>query len=381
MQSRGRRKPAPPHRPAPSLSPRKLVETCARLEGDIGEPGRGSDGDQEAASPLPDGGVRADRARSARGTGPRLGRRRLRHEHADRPVDHPRDDRHRQPLRRLRHPGGAALAGAGLLAPVRERPGQLEREHPVPLPQRLRAVRRMRAARDQRARQGLHPLSGRPAHGRVGRRHLHSPPRLATEPPVRHRVAHDLLPARGDGELRGHLHRGLRHAVRDLRLEHRQRLDGDERNPVLGPGAVHPVLVRRVDARQRIARELRADWRPAAATTTAAAASTSTASATSAAATTATAAATSATSATAAASAYHRLRRHPPPPARCRVPRVLGLRLGNARQRIRRARCSVGRVRRVRTRRSLRGRVVGQSPRPGAVRRRGFPVNLLVGRR
>jgi beta-lactam-binding protein with PASTA domain len=38
-------------------------------------------------------------------------------------------------------------------------------------------------------------------------------------------------------------------------------------------------------------------------------------------------------------------------------------------------------VRRVRSRRALRGRVVGQSPRAGALRRRGFPVNLLVGRR
>jgi beta-lactam-binding protein with PASTA domain len=63
------------------------------------------------------------------------------------------------------------------------------------------------------------------------------------------------------------------------------------------------------------------------------------------------------------------------------VPRVIGLRLGVARQRIRRARCRVGTVRRVRTRRTLRGRVVGQSPRPGAVRRVGFPVNLRVGRR
>jgi len=62
------------------------------------------------------------------------------------------------------------------------------------------------------------------------------------------------------------------------------------------------------------------------------------------------------------------------------VPRVIGLRLGQARQRIRRANCRVGRVRRVRTRRSLRGRVVGQNPRPGAVRRAGFPVNLRVGR-
>jgi len=63
------------------------------------------------------------------------------------------------------------------------------------------------------------------------------------------------------------------------------------------------------------------------------------------------------------------------------VPRVLGLRLGAAKQRIRRANCSVGRVRRVRSRRSLRGRVVGQSPRPGAIKRVAFPVNLLVGRR
>jgi beta-lactam-binding protein with PASTA domain len=38
-------------------------------------------------------------------------------------------------------------------------------------------------------------------------------------------------------------------------------------------------------------------------------------------------------------------------------------------------------VRRVRTRRALRGRVVGQTPRPGVTRRRGFPVNLVVGRR
>jgi beta-lactam-binding protein with PASTA domain len=60
---------------------------------------------------------------------------------------------------------------------------------------------------------------------------------------------------------------------------------------------------------------------------------------------------------------------------------VIGLRLGVARTRIRRANCSVGRIRRVRVRRSLRGRVIGQSPRPGAIRRRGFPVKLVVGRR
>jgi hypothetical protein len=69
----------------------------------------------------------------------------------------------------------------------------------------------------------------------------------------------------------------------------------------------------------------------------------------------------------------------PPPPARCRVPRVIGFRLGQARQRIRRANCSVGRVRRAHSRRV--GRVIGQSPRPGAVRRGGFPLRLVVGRR
>jgi beta-lactam-binding protein with PASTA domain len=60
---------------------------------------------------------------------------------------------------------------------------------------------------------------------------------------------------------------------------------------------------------------------------------------------------------------------------------VLGLRLGVAKQKIRRAHCSVGRVRRAFSRRSLVGRVIKQTPRPGALRRRGFPVNLVVGRR
>jgi beta-lactam-binding protein with PASTA domain len=56
------------------------------------------------------------------------------------------------------------------------------------------------------------------------------------------------------------------------------------------------------------------------------------------------------------------------------------LRLGQAKQRIRRANCSVGRVRRVRSRQAMRGRVLAQSSRPGAARRRGFPVKLVVGR-
>jgi beta-lactam-binding protein with PASTA domain len=61
------------------------------------------------------------------------------------------------------------------------------------------------------------------------------------------------------------------------------------------------------------------------------------------------------------------------------VPRVIGLRLGVARTRIRRAKCSVGRIRRARSRRV--GRVIGQRPRPGTIKRRGYPVALTVGRR
>jgi beta-lactam-binding protein with PASTA domain len=64
---------------------------------------------------------------------------------------------------------------------------------------------------------------------------------------------------------------------------------------------------------------------------------------------------------------------------RCRVPRVIGMRLTRARTQIRRANCSVGRIRRARSRRV--GRVIGQSPRRGSIRPRGTKVRLLIGRR
>jgi hypothetical protein len=67
-----------------------------------------------------------------------------------------------------------------------------------------------------------------------------------------------------------------------------------------------------------------------------------------------------------------------PPPVHCRVPRVVGLRLPAARTTLRRSRCSVGSVRRVRSRRP--GIVLRQSPGPGWQRERGAPVNLVVGR-
>jgi hypothetical protein len=72
----------------------------------------------------------------------------------------------------------------------------------------------------------------------------------------------------------------------------------------------------------------------------------------------------------------------PPPAARaCRVPRVVGRRLASARARLRAAHCSVGRVRKVRSRRALRGHVLKQSPHAGKTMRRGYPVRLVVGRR
>jgi tol-pal system beta propeller repeat protein TolB len=69
----------------------------------------------------------------------------------------------------------------------------------------------------------------------------------------------------------------------------------------------------------------------------------------------------------------------PPPPAACFVPRVVGLRLAPARQRISRAGCTVGRIRKKHSKRI--GRVLAQSPRAGTKLVHGGRVNLVVGRR
>jgi beta-lactam-binding protein with PASTA domain len=58
---------------------------------------------------------------------------------------------------------------------------------------------------------------------------------------------------------------------------------------------------------------------------------------------------------------------------------VLGLTLRRAKRKIRQAHCSVGNIRLARSRRI--GRVIAQNPRPGTVKRLGFPVKLVVGRR
>jgi hypothetical protein len=68
-----------------------------------------------------------------------------------------------------------------------------------------------------------------------------------------------------------------------------------------------------------------------------------------------------------------------PPVPKCKVPRLVGKTLSRARRMIRAARCSVGRIRRVRSKRA-RGRVASQRPRAGRVLTAGTKVNLAVSR-
>lgn len=68
-----------------------------------------------------------------------------------------------------------------------------------------------------------------------------------------------------------------------------------------------------------------------------------------------------------------------PPVPKCKVPRLVGKTLVRARRMIRAARCSVGRVRRVRSKRA-RNRVVSQKPRAGRVLTATAKVNLVVSR-
>jgi PASTA domain len=68
-------------------------------------------------------------------------------------------------------------------------------------------------------------------------------------------------------------------------------------------------------------------------------------------------------------------------PPRCLVPRLRGKTVPAARTALARARCVLGRVRRVRIARGRTGRVLSQSPRAGTARPRGARVTITVGRR
>jgi beta-lactam-binding protein with PASTA domain len=67
-------------------------------------------------------------------------------------------------------------------------------------------------------------------------------------------------------------------------------------------------------------------------------------------------------------------------PRPCRVPSVRGRKLRVARAAIARRACRVGKVRRARSRKVKRGRVVSQSPRPGTTLPNLGKVNLVVSR-
>ena len=69
----------------------------------------------------------------------------------------------------------------------------------------------------------------------------------------------------------------------------------------------------------------------------------------------------------------------PPPPVRCVVPKVRGKKLSAARRAIRHAHCSLGAVRKVKSR-VKPGRVVSQKPRAGSHLRAGARVRLWVSR-
>ena len=68
----------------------------------------------------------------------------------------------------------------------------------------------------------------------------------------------------------------------------------------------------------------------------------------------------------------------PPRRAMCSVPQTRGKKLANARQALRRAHCQAGRIKRVRSRRVRRGRVVDSSPRAGRTLPGGAKVELFV---
>jgi hypothetical protein len=66
------------------------------------------------------------------------------------------------------------------------------------------------------------------------------------------------------------------------------------------------------------------------------------------------------------------------PQVRCVVPNVRGKSLKQAKSRIRRAHCKTGRVVRAYSPSVRRGRVISQAPKPGARKKQGAPVTLVV---
>jgi Ca2+-binding RTX toxin-like protein len=70
----------------------------------------------------------------------------------------------------------------------------------------------------------------------------------------------------------------------------------------------------------------------------------------------------------------------PPPPPACIVPKLLGKTLAAAKGAIAKAHCRLGKVARKPSSKKKKGRVLGQSPKPGAHLANGGKVNIIVGR-
>ncbi len=65
--------------------------------------------------------------------------------------------------------------------------------------------------------------------------------------------------------------------------------------------------------------------------------------------------------------------------AGCKVPKLKGLTLKKAKAKLKRAHCSLGKATKKRSR-VRKGRVIAQTPKPGAVRKNGARVNVVVSR-
>jgi uncharacterized repeat protein (TIGR01451 family) len=69
-----------------------------------------------------------------------------------------------------------------------------------------------------------------------------------------------------------------------------------------------------------------------------------------------------------------------PPPAKCHVPKAIGLKLAKARARIIRAHCRVGKVRKKFSSRRKKGKVIAQKPKAGKTLAAGSKIALTVGK-
>jgi uncharacterized repeat protein (TIGR01451 family) len=65
---------------------------------------------------------------------------------------------------------------------------------------------------------------------------------------------------------------------------------------------------------------------------------------------------------------------------KCKVPKVVGLKLAKAKAKIRGAHCGVGKIKKKFSSRKKKGRVLGQKPKPGKTLTGGSKVNLTVGK-